>query len=169
MARKLGCGPTAIFVFIIALIVFIGTNEAVGFYFGKCDEEDDNFLSCLVDEIANEDEEEKPEEGTVVATGVYTYKSYSVTVTMDIPLKGGAVAGTVSGTCNGHFKGTYNGQQNGAISASMGGACDPFFVNIPATAVFTGTVNKTGKTVPLSFNGQGGGLKHEGSMTLTYR
>lgn len=167
MPKSPGCAPlAAVFIFILVLLVG-GTNEGIGFYYTHCDDSDSGFLSCLMDEMA-EEEATEPEEGTVTAVGTYEYKGYAVTVTANIPLAGGAVTGTVSGTCEGSFKGTYNGQQNGVISSSMAGVCAPFFVNIPASADFTGTVNKTGKTVPLSFNGRGGGITHDGSMTLTY-
>ena len=152
-----------IFIFVI---LFAGANEAVGFYYTECDEDDGNFFSCLMGEMADEEEEE-PEEGTVTATGVYEYKGNAITATMNIPLKGGTVTGTVSGTCEGNFKGTYV-DASGVISANMAGVCAPFFVNIPASANFTGSVNKVGKTVPVSFNGRGGGITHEGSMTLVY-
>jgi hypothetical protein len=154
---------------LILIIVCFGANEGVGFYYGQCDEDDSNFLSCLIDELANEDGEDEPAEGTVAATGTYEYKGYDVTITANIPLKGGAVTGTVSGTCEGQVKGTYNGQQGGAFTGKLSGVCAPFFVNIPAGADFSGSVNKTGKTAPISFNGGGGGFKHEGSMTLSYK
>lgn len=150
------------FLLILLILLMVGSNEALGYYYTHC--KDRELLECLMSGV----EEDEPGEGDVVATGVYEYKGNSVTVTMNIPLTGGAVTGTVSGTCEGNFKGTYNGQPNGAISASMAGVCAPFFVNIPASAEFIGSVNKTGKTVPVTFAGRGGGITHEGAMTLTY-
>jgi hypothetical protein len=148
---------------LVALILFlVGSNEAIGYYFSHC--EDDNLIDCFL----SHQEDDEPEEGEVAAVGTYSYKDYPVTITMVIPLGGGQVTGTVSGTCEGHVKGTYNGQPNGSISGMLTGACSPFFVNIPASAEFNGTVNKTGKTVPISFTGRGGGITHQGSMTLTY-
>jgi hypothetical protein len=79
------------------------------------------------------------------------------------------VTGSVSGTCEGRVKGTFNGQPNGAISGTLSGVCSPFFINIPASAEFSGTVNKTGKTVPIEFTGKGGGITHEGAMSMTYQ
>ena len=149
-----------IFIFVILVV---GTNEGVGFYYSQCNEEDANFFSCLFDKMS--EEEEEPEEGTVTATGVYTYKGYPVTIVFQIPLKGGAVTGSVSDTCEGGVQGNY---AEGRISGSMSGVCSPFFVNIPAGAEFNGSVNKAGKTVPITFTGRGGGITHEGSMTLTY-
>lgn len=67
------------------------------------------------------------------------------------------------------MNGTYNGRPNGAISGKMTGVCSPFFVNIPASADFSGTVNKTGKTVPITFTGRGGGFSHNGATALSYR
>lgn len=166
MASKLGCGPLAAIIVFLFVLLVVGSNEAVGFYFTECDDEDANFFSCLLDEITNEEEEEaEPEEGTVTAVGAYEYKGYAVTITLNVPLAGGAVNGTVSGTCEGPIKGNNNG---GAVTGNMSGVCAPFFVNIPASAEFSGSVNKAGKTVPVSFNGRGGGISHEGSTTLTY-
>lgn len=166
MARKMGCGPTAAFVLVLLIVVLIGSNEAIGYYFTHC-EDDFDLINCLM-RSAEEDEEE-PEEGTVTATGVYTYKGHSVTVTAQIPLAGGAVTGTASGTCEGKLKGTFSGGQNGGISGSMSGVCSPFIVNIPASAEFSGTVNKSGKTVPIGFTGRVPGKEHEGAMTLSYQ
>lgn len=149
----------AAFILILLILVGLGSNEAVGYYLSHC--ADVELMDCLMGNL----EDDEPEEGEVVATGVYEYKGNSVTVTMNIPLAGGDVTGVVSGTCDGKFKGSYGG---GAISGAMSGVCAPFFVNIPASAQFNGTVNKAGKTVPLSFTGRGGGITHEGAMVLMY-
>lgn len=163
MPSKVGCGPAAAFILIVLILLMIGSNEAVGYYFSRCDHDDP--FSCLMESL----DEPEEEEGSVVATGVYTYKDYAVTVTMKIPLGGGDVTGVMSGTCDGQVTATYNGQQNGPITGTITGACSPFFVNIPASATFIGSVNKSGKTVPLSFNGKGAGITHDGSMTLVYK
>src|SRR3989344_3928159 len=160
---KLGCGPLAAFLLIVLILLTLGSNEAVGYYFSHCQHVE--IFDCLMGAL---DDEEEPEEGSVVATGVYAYKGYAVNVTANIPLKGGNVTGSVSGACEGTVKATYNGQNNGVISGTMMGTCDPFFVKVPASANFTGTVNKTGKTVPFQFTGKGAGISHEGSMTLRY-
>ena len=149
----------AAFMLILLILLALGSNEAVGYYLSHC--EDVEIMACLMGSL----EDDEPEEGEVVATGVYEYKGNSVTVTMNIPLAGGSVTGVVSGTCDGKFKGNYAG---GAITGSMSGVCAPFFVNIPASAQFNGSVNKAGKTVPLSFTGKGAGITHEGAMVLTY-
>src|SRR3989344_4755124 len=140
MPSKIGCGPMAAFILIFLALLLVGSNEAVGYYFTHCD--DVEIFDCLMGRL---DEEESEPERTVVATGVYNYKGFSVTVTANIPLGGGNVTGTASGTCEGMVKGTFSGRQNGVISGSMSGVCSPFFVNIPAGALFSGTVNKTGK------------------------
>ena len=158
---KLGCGTLAAFIIILLILLVLGSNEAIGYYFSHCSGED--MMDCLLDRI-----EEPEPEGAVTAGGTCTYKDYSVTVTANIPLAGGAVTGSVSGTCEGKVKGTFDGQNNGAISGALAGACSPFFVNVPASATFSGVVNKTSKTVPFSFTGKGAGLTHEGSMSLTY-
>lgn len=161
--RKLGCGPLAVIILILVFILGFGFNEGIERYFVRCGDGEEQLLDCIFDAT-----DEGPEEGAVAATGVYEFKGNSVTITMNIPLAGGNVTGTVSGTCEGSVKGTYNGKQGGAISGKMSGVCAPFFVNIPASADFSGTVNKTGKSVPITFNGTGGGFSHEGSMTLAY-
>ena len=161
---KLGCGPMAAFILIVLMLFLVGSNEAVGYYFGHCGDTD--IMDCLLGGL---DEEPEPEEGTVVATGTYTYKGYSIDVTMNIPLEGGAVTGSVSGTCDGSVKGTFSGQKNGVISGTLTGVCSPFFVNVPAGGEFSGTVNKTGKTVPFGFTGRGAGITHEGDMVLVYQ
>ncbi len=152
----------AAFLLILLILLMVASNEAIGYYFSHCQDED--LLHCLFSGL----EDEEPEEGTVVATGVYEFKGNSVTITANIPLGGGAVTGTVSGTCDGIVKGTFSGQNNGAISGTMNGACAPFFINIPSSAEFSGTVNKTGKTVPFSFTGRGGGFSKNDSMSLKY-
>ena len=160
--KKLGCGPLAILILIIAILLLYGANEVAGLYFGNCGKDDD-MMDCILAET-----DEPPEEGEVVATGSYEYKGYTVNFSMNIPLAGGAVSGFVSDTCEGKITGTYSGQNNGAISGNITAACSPFFVNIPATATFAGSVNKGSKKVPFTFNGSGAGKTHQGSTTLSY-
>lgn len=150
----------AAFILISLILIMIGSNEAVGYYFSRCGSVD--VFDCLMGGL----DEPEEEEGTVNASGTYSYKGYDVNVTMNIPLNGGAVTGIVSGTCDGRVNGTYG---NGAISGTLSGVCSPFFVNIPSSADFTGSVNKSGKTVPISFNGRGAGFTHEGAMTLVWK
>ena len=164
MPSKLGCGPLAAFMLILLILLMLGSNQAIGYYFSHC--QDDDLLHCLFAGLDDEDTE--PEEGTVVATGVYEFKGNTVTITANIPLRGGEVTGTVSGTCDGIVKGTFSGKDHGVISGTMNGVCAPFFINIPSSAEFNGTVNKTAKTVPFSFNGRGGGLTKQDSMSLAY-
>ncbi len=149
------------FLLVLLILVLLGSNEAIGYYFSHCD--DAGIFDCLMDVTP-----EPEPEGAVAATGTYTYKGNDVHITMNIPLEGGAVTGTVSGTCEGKVTANFSGQNNGVISGSLSGVCAPFFINIPSSADFSGTVNKTGKTVPISFSGRGGGLTHDGSMTLSY-
>ncbi len=160
--KKPGCGPLAAFLLIALILILVGSNEAVGYYFSHC--ENENVFDCLMGGL----EEPEEEEGSVAASGVYEYKGYTVNITANIPLAGGNVTGSLSGTCEGTLKGTFSGQNNGVFSGRMSGACAPFFINIPASADFTGSVNKTGKTAPISFSGRGGGISHEGSVTLVY-
>ena len=155
-------------VIVLVVLLALGGNEAVGVYMSECASDDDaSMMDCLMSMMAD-DEEEKAPEGTVTATGVYTFKDYDVNVTAHIPLGGGAVTGTVSGACDGKVTGSYDGKQNGVMAGKLTGSCDPFFVKIPASADYSGTVNKTGKSVPFSFNGRGAGITHQSSMTLTF-
>lgn len=85
---KLGCGPLVAFVLVLLILLVLGSNEAVGYYYSHCQTEE--LFDCLMGAL---EEEEEPEEGSVVATGVYEYKGYAVNVTANIPLKGGNVTG----------------------------------------------------------------------------
>lgn len=158
----MGCGTVMAFLLVLVALVLVGSNEAIGYYFSHC--RDMDLLECLMSGI----DEPEPEEGAVVATGSYEHKGYTVIVNMNVPLGGGAVTGTVSGECDGKITGTYDGKQGGTVSGDMSGVCSPFFVNVPAGAAFSGTVNKTGKTVQYGFNGESAGFSHQGSMTLSY-
>ncbi|MDO8648886.1 MAG: hypothetical protein Q7R81_03820 [Candidatus Peregrinibacteria bacterium] len=158
---KPGCGPIAAIIVILVGLVLFGTNEFIGYYFSECEEEE--VFDCLLGLF-----EDEPEPEGVVATGVYSYKDYSVTVTANIPLEGGNVTGSVSGACEGSVKGTYDGQ-SGVIKGRLAGSCDPFVIKIPSSADFNGSVNKAGKTVPIDFNAKGGSFTHNGSMVLTYQ
>lgn len=149
------------FIIIALILITIGGNEGLGYYLEHCGDQD--LIDCFLNNA-----EEPEAEGAVTATGVYNFKDYSVTITANIPLEGGAVTGSVAGSCQGKVKATFNGENNGAISGTMTGTCDPFFVNIPASAQFSGTVNKDSQTVPFAFTGQGAGFTHQGSMSLTY-
>lgn len=157
-----GCSPAMflIILFVIGSMIF-GGNAALGWYGSECGDLD--LFECAK-EIAEEEEEA---EG-VTATGPYSYKDYSITMTANIPLEGGEVTGSITGDCSGKVTGSFDGQDNGVISGKLAGACNPFIVNIPASANFSGIVNKDSKTVPISFEGSGGGFSHNGSMSLSY-
>jgi hypothetical protein len=161
VTKASGCSPIMFLVILLILgsIVF-GGNAALGFYASECVDMD-------LFECAKQITEEEEVAG-VAATGPYSYKDYSITLTANIPLEGGAVTGTISGDCSGKVTGSFDGTNGGTISGTLAGACNPFFVNIPASATFSGVVNKDSKSVPISFQGSGGGFSHEGSMTLTY-
>lgn len=157
----LGCGTVIAIVLVVFILLVVVSNAAFGYYLKHCQDED--LFDCMLNKL-----EEPEPEGAVTATGVYSYKDYSVTVTANIPLEGGTVTGSVSGTCEGSVKGSYDGNNNGVFSGKLLGACSPFFVNIPASATFSGTVNKDSKVAPINFNGGGGGFNHSDSMTLSY-
>ena len=147
-------------ILLVALILLmIGSNEALGYYFSHC--ETDEPLNCLLQSLG-----EEPDEGEVVATGTYEYKGNTVNVSMNVPLGGGSITGFVSGTCDGRVAGSVSGQ---SVSGTMSGACSPFFVNIPASATYSGSLNKASKTISITFNGSGAGFHHGGSMVLSYQ
>lgn len=104
----------------------------------------------------------------VKAAGPYEYKGHSISLTMDIPLQGGAVTGVVTGECNGKVNGTYDGKDQGVISGTITGYCNLAIVPVPAKATFQGMVNKESKSVPISFDGSAAGFTHTGSLTLSY-
>lgn len=151
----------AAFVLVLLIFVMLGSNEAIRYYYTHC--RHTPLLECLMSGL------KEPESEGVTATGTYTYKDFSVTVNAAVPLEGGAVSGTVSGSCDGVIKGTFDGQDGGVISGTMNGVCNPFFVNIPASATFRGSMNKSAKTIPFTFEGQGAGFTHKDSLTLTYQ
>lgn len=158
----IGCFGT----FLIGVLVFLalgfGANAGIGFYLEECPDED--IIECIM----SLGEEEPEPEGAVAAVGTYSFKDYSVIMTANIPLEGGDVTGSLTGACDGRVKGSFDGKNNGVISGKITGTCDPFFVKIPASADFSGTVNKDSKSVPISFEGRAPGMTHEGSMSLSY-
>lgn len=159
-----GCGPMAfLLIFLLLGALVFGANAGIGYYGSECGDLD--LMDCIEEIMA---EEEEAPGGTVAATGPYSYKDNSITMTANIPLEGGAVTGTVSGDCNGKVTGSFDGANNGVISGKLNGTCTIFFVNVPASATYSGVVNKDNKTVPISFNGSGGGFSHQDSMSLAY-
>ena len=152
--------------FIIILIILLLIMGDLAFIFTSSECIDENIFSCLVGMIGEDDEEDQ--EGGVVATGVisgeYGGENRSVTVSLNIPLEGGAVTGNFSGDCDGNIKGTYAGG-GGVINGTAKGSCA--FV-MPASGKFSGTVNVSSKTVPLNGSGSVPGFSGEGSLTLTY-
>lgn len=160
----IGCLPVLLIAIVLSIILGVGINEGIGRYYQNCVDETDDFFGCMLS-ISNK---EPDSEGAVSAKGTYNYKNYSINMTLNIPLEGGDVTGTVSGTCDGKVKGTFDGKNNGAIGGTIHGSCDPFFVNIPASATFGGIVNKDSKTVPISFDGKAASFSHSGSMSLSY-
>lgn len=159
-SHGMGCGTIIVICIIAFVLLGVGLNQAIGYYYEHCSDED--VFECLLHP------QEEPEHKGVTAKGTYTYKDHSVDFTFFIPLEGGAVTGNIDGTCTGTVKGSYDGKDNGVISGTMSGYCDPFFVKIPAKGTFNGTVQKEAKKVPIVFNGSGGGLEKEDSTELSY-
>lgn len=157
---KMGCGAFIAFCIIAFVLLGVGLNQAAGYYYEHCSDED--IFECFLGK------KEEPEHIGVTAKETYTYKDYAANFTFYIPLEGGDVTGNIDGVCDGIVKGSYNGQENGMISGQMTGYCDPFFVKIPAKGSFNGTVQKDAKKVPLFIKGSGGGLNKEDSLMLTF-
>lgn len=160
-----GCGPKAFFIVIFILLAAVfGFNFGFGYYGESCG--DEPIFECI-DRIMK-DIEDGEEKSMVTASGPYSYKGNSITMTLDIPLDGGEVEGKVTGDCTGRVTGTFDGKENGVLSGNFNGSCSPFFVNIPARATLNGTVIQKAKSVPIGFQGSGGGFTHSDSMTLSY-
>lgn len=107
-------------------------------------------------------------ETTVTAVGSFSAKGYGVSITMNVPLSGGAVSGTFTGDCQGTIRGTFDGNNNGVVSGSAHGSCNPFVIPIPVSATFTGKVDQDTKTIPISGEGVAAGVSGSGSLVLTF-
>lgn len=162
-----GIGGLGILFFFI-LLIFLIIMFDMGYIFLSKECMDTSPIECALNILTGEDEA-PPEEGSVTATGVisreYKGENRSVTVSLNIPLEGGAVTGSFTGDCDGNITGTYAGGESGAISGKGSGSCA--FI-IPASGSFSGVVNKSAKTVPVSGTGSAAGISGEGSLTLTY-
>lgn len=159
------CLKIFIFGIILMAAALFGGLQGIKYYALNC--QGMMVSDCILK--ASDETETVQKDGTVVkASGPYTYSGHSVAIVMNIPLDGGGVTGTVTGDCTGNVKGTYDGKDNGVISGSLTGYCTIAIVPVPAKAAFQGTVNKTGKTVPVSFDGSGAGFTHSGSLSLSY-
>lgn len=157
-----GCAKTFLIVVFILIAAIFGFNFGFGYYGESCG--DEPIFECI-DRIMKDIDDEKT---TVTASGPYSYKGNSITMTLDIPLDGGEVEGKVAGDCSGRVTGTFDGKENGVLSGNFNGSCSVFFVNVPAKASISGTVIQKAKSVPISFQGSGGGFEHSDSMTLSY-
>lgn len=160
--RKMGCGGMIMFLIVLVILFGFGLNTAFGYYARHCVDED--IIECLM----NRTDDDQPAEGSVYATGTYTYKDYSAVLTLYIPLDGGTVTGNVTGECDASVDGAFSGNDSGVIEGTIVGTCSPFVINIPASAEFSGIVDKTNKTVSISFTGKSAGITHKDSMSLSY-
>ncbi len=159
-------GFATIFLILLILILFLGgiIGADLGYisYTTRCG--DTPIGECLQ---ATPTPTPDPEM-TVTAVGNFSKKSYNVTITMNIPLEGGVVAGNFDGDCAGTINGNFDGNDKGTISGKAYGSCNPFGLPVPASATFTGTVNKQGKLVPITGQGSAAGFSGSGSLTLTF-
>ena len=104
----------------------------------------------------------------VTAQESVEYQGYHVTITITIPLAGGTIHGSFSGDCNGTINGTYAGGNGGAISGSASGTCTVLYVPVPISGGFTGTVNRSQRSVTLVGSGDLANLADQGELTLNY-
>jgi hypothetical protein len=104
----------------------------------------------------------------ITAQGTFSKDKYNVVVTLNFNLEGGPVSGKFSGDCSGTISGNYDGQDNSVITGKAVGSCDPFFVPVPASANFSGTVNHQQKNIPVTGTGTAVGVSGSGSMVLTF-
>jgi hypothetical protein len=163
-----GMSPFGILIILI-LIIFLFFMMDMGFIYGSqaCIGMDP--FDCALEMLTSDEEEEKPAEGSVTATGEISKEvkgsTRSVSISISFPLEGGAVTGSFSGDCDGTIKGTYAGGNGGSISGTGKGSCAFIF---PASGNFSGTVNQSNKTVPVHGQGSAAGISGEGSLTLSY-
>lgn len=144
------------------LLAVFGLDYAFVEYYRKCG--DIPLQECLTQNPEKPAEAAKEE--VVIATGDFSYKKYSIHISMNIPLGNGSITGQVTGTCKATIKGNY---ENGNINGKAFGSCNPFVIPVPAKATFTGRVNQAAKTVPITGHGSTVGIAKEGSLTLTYK
>lgn len=151
---------------ILFLIIGIGIGADLAYieYLVRCG--DTPVKQCL-----NENKEEEiieENEEVVTATGAINAEQGSVSLTMNIPLGGGAVTGQFSGKCNGNITANFAGGDNGAISGTAHGSCSTDLLPVPVSATFNGTVNKEGKIVPVNGTASVLGFSGSKSVTLSY-
>jgi len=91
-----------------------------------------------------------PSTSTYTASKTFSYQGYSITMNINVPKNGGKVTGSISGDCTGSIYGTYDGQDNGMVRGHADGTCQAFFLQIPGTVNFHGTVDKVNKTADLT-------------------
>lgn len=166
--KKSGGGCLKIFMFglILFMAALFGGLEFVKYYSVNC--QGMVLSDCLLKAADDSKFINEAENTAVKAVGPYTYDGHTVSMELNIPLDGGSVTGTVTGECHGKAKGTYDGKDMGGISGTLTGYCDLAIIPVPAKATFQGTVNKTGKQVPISFDGSATGFTHSGSLSLSY-
>jgi hypothetical protein len=93
-------------------------------------------------------------------------QGYTLTINMKIPKDGGKVYGNISGNCTGAMHGQYDGKDNGKILGQTNVLCNAFFIQIPATATFTGTVNKEQLTMDLKIQAKAESFEKSETVSL---
>ena len=153
-----------LFILFIILGLLIGADYGYIALTGYC--ENVPTMECISGTKPNKPAEPAQKQTVIVATGNISGDKYNVTVTMNIPVEGGAVTGTFSGTCDGKISGTAT--KDGAISGEAFGSCSLVVVPVPARGEFDGTVIPQTKSVPIMGTGTAMGISKSGSITLTY-
>jgi hypothetical protein len=152
-----------LFIFLLLTGGLIGLDLGYIYYNTHC--EDADVIECFT---SPPEPSPTPNPETIVtATGSFEAKGYGVTLVMNVPLESGTISGSFDGDCQGVINGTYDDQSE-AVSGTATGSCNPFVVPVPASATFTGTVDKTAKIIPINGTGSAAGFSGSGSITLRY-
>jgi len=163
MKNKKRDGLAGIYVLLLILLILIG--GLIGFDFLSI-EYNTRCGDTPVGECLSATPSSTPDiETSEVARGTFSEKGYSVSLSMTIPLGGGAVVGSFSGDCSGVINGNYDGGENGMIRGDARGSCKtPILLPVPASGTFDGLVDVNGGMV--SINGTGSALGFSGSRSL---
>ena len=98
-----------------------------------------------------------------------TYEGYSANIFFSIPKNGGPVSGNITGDCRGKISGEYDGKDNGIISGQADATCGVLIVQIPGTATFNGTINKSQHLAHLQINAKVSSFEKTQTVTLALR
>lgn len=108
-------------------------------------------------QVASSSASASPSASFYTAARSISSQGHTIYISVNIPKDGGNVTGKITGDCTGDVTGHYDGKDEGTISGSAKVGCKYFFMRLPGTATFDGTVNKSDSTAELyttlNFNG----------------